>query len=194
MRMARRTSVSVAVVLVVLVVVASPEAARAETGWAGSVRLGVGAPLDYARAGQAAVDMALDIHVIIRPGAYDETWGGGPFIDAHTLGFSRHDITFGGGVSTPDYMGLFAGGLRVGAGYRWLSDDRTGGIVHTTFVFGFRIPIKNHEELVLGIYADARVLLEHHPTSELTSGLEIDPVGILAALFQGTKWQPSSKP
>jgi hypothetical protein len=190
--MSRGTSVSVAVVLVVLVVAA--QEARAETGWAGSVRLGVGAPLDYSRAGQAAVDMALNIHLIIRPGSYEETWGGGPFIDAHTLGFSRHDITFGGGVSTPDYLGLFAGGLRVGAGYRWLSDDRTGGIVHTTFVFGFRIPIKNHEEIILGIYADARVLTEHHPTSELTSGVEIDPVGILSGLFQGTKWQPSTKP
>jgi hypothetical protein len=188
--MSRGAVVTIAVILVV----ASAASAHAETGWAGSVRLGVGAPLDYARAGQANVDMALNIHLIIRPGAYDETWGGGPFIDAHTLGFSRHDITAGAGVSTPDYMGLFAGGLRIGAGYRWLSDDRTGGIVHTTFVFGFRIPIKNHEELVLGIYADARVLLEHHPTSELTSGLEIDPVGILAALFQGTKWEPKTKP
>ena len=181
-----------AAVVVALLLAASP--ARAETGWAGSVRIGVGAPLDYARAGQANVDMALNIHLIIRPGAYDETWGGGPFIDAHTLGFSRHDITAGAGVSTPDYMGLFAGGLRVGGGYRWLSDDRTGALVHTTFVFGFRIPIKNHEEVILGIYADARVLLEHHPTSELTSGIEIDPVGILSGLFQGTKWEPKRQP
>ena len=176
--------------LVAVFLVVSAGTARAEVGWAGSVRIGIGAPLDYARAGQPNVDMALNMHRIIRPGSYEETWGGGPFIDARTLGFSRHDITAGAGVSTPDYMGLFAGGLRVGAGYRWLSDDRTGGIVHTTFVFGFRIPIKNHEEIVLGIYADARVLLEHHPTSELTSGIEIDPVGILSGLFQGTKWEP----
>jgi hypothetical protein len=178
----------VIIVIVAAVVVAAP--AHAEVGWGGSVRIGVGAPLDYARAGQANVDMALNMNLIIRPGAYEETWGGGPFLDFHTLGFQRHDITAGGGVSTPDYMGLFAGGLRVGAGYRWLSDDRTGGLVHTTFVFGFRIPIKNHEEVILGIYADARVLLEHHPTSELTSGLEIDPVGILSGLFQRIKWEP----
>jgi hypothetical protein len=181
--------VAAVVVVVAVVVVAAP--ARAEVGWAGSVRIGVGSPLTYARAGDVTVDMALNMNLIIRPGAYDTTWGAGPFVDARTLGFWRHDISAGVGVSTPDYMGLFAGGLRLGAGYRWLSDDRNGAIAHTTFVFGFRIPIKNHEEVVLGIYADARVLLEHHPTSELTSGIEIDPVGIISGLYQRTRWEPT---
>jgi hypothetical protein len=164
--------------------------ARAEIGWSGAVRLGVGGALNGPRAGQGAIDLGFRSDLVGRKGDADISWGGGGFFDARTLGFTRHDIAGGVAVATPSFYHLFAGGVRVGGGYRWRSDAANGAIVMTTFSFGARIPIKAHEEVILGIYADARVLVVHGAPAELTTGLEIDPVGLIAAVYERVEWRP----
>jgi hypothetical protein len=171
-------------------VVASATPARAEVGWSGAVRLGVGGALTGPRAGQGNIDLGVRLDVMARRGPYDTSWGGGAYFDARTLGFTRHDFVFGGGVVTPDFYNLFAAGLRVGAGYRWRSDFDNGAVVATTFTFGVRLPIKAHEEVILGVYADARVLVAGGAPTELTTGLEIDPAGIVAGLYEKVHWEP----
>jgi hypothetical protein len=173
-----------------LVAVGAAAPARAEIGWSGAVRLGVGGALTGARAGQGNIDLGVRLDVIARKGDYDVGWGGGPFFDARTLAFTRHDVGGGATVSTPVYYNLFAANLRVGVGYRWRSDADNAALLMTTFTFGFRIPVKAHEEVVLGVYTDARVLFAGGVPTELTTGIEVDPVGIIAAVYERVKWQP----
>jgi hypothetical protein len=92
-------------------------------------------------------------------------------------------------VISPDFFNVFAAGLRVGAGYRWRSDFDNGAVVASTFTFGVRLPIKAHEEVILGVYADARVLLAPGEPTELTTGIEIDPVGLVAGIYEKVRWQ-----
>jgi hypothetical protein len=189
----RATTVAGVVVVVVVVAATSP-AAHADVGWSGAARIGVGAPLTGARAGSAAVDLGFRFDVLARPHELERSWGGGAFFDARTLGFQRHDVGGGAAVSSPTFYRLFAATLRVGAGYRWRSDAENGAVLMSTFSFGFRIPIKAHEEVVLGVYMDARMLPIAGTPSELTTGIEVDPFGIIAAIYERAQWQPQLAP
>jgi hypothetical protein len=181
---------AVVVGVVVMVVSVGPASARADVGWSGAARLGVGAPLTGARAGQGNVDIGFRLDVLARPHELDKSWGGGGFFDARTLGFSRHDVGGGAAVATPTFFHLFAGTVRLGAGYRWRSDADNGAVLMSTFSFGFRIPIKAHEEVILGVYTDARMVVVSGTPTELTTGIEVDPFGIIAAVYERVKWQP----
>ncbi len=176
--------------LIAVVVVASSTTARADVGWSGAARVGVGAALNGTRAGQGTVDLGFRLDIVARPGAFDKSWGGGAFCDAHTLGFTRHDVGGGGVVTTPTFFHLVAANLRVGAGYRWRSDAENAALIIATFTFGFRIPIKAHEEVILGVYTDARMLIAGGVPSELTTGIEVDPFGIIAAVYEKVRWEP----
>lgn len=168
-----------------------PSPARAtQVGWSGAVRLGVGGALTGPRAGQAKVDLAIRFDVIVRRGDVDEYWGTGPFFDARTLGFQRHDVVGGVVIATPFWWRMFGVTARTGVGYRWFSDADTAAVLATTISVGIRLGIKGHEDAVLGIYTDGRVLLEAGGAAELTTGLEIDPVGVVSALFEKTHWEP----
>jgi hypothetical protein len=170
-----------------------PSLARAtQVGWSGAVRLGVGGALTGPRAGAGGVDLAFRFDVIIRRGDVEEFWGTGPYIDARTLAFVRHDVLGGVAVATPTWWRLFGATARAGVGYRWASDGDLGAVLATTIAVGVRLPIKAHEDVVLGIYADGRVLLERNGAAELTTGIEVDPVGLVAALFEKTHWEPPS--
>jgi len=179
------------VVVGVVVVVVSVGTARADVGWSGAARVGVGAPLTGARAGQANIDLGFRLDVLARPHEFDKSWGGGGFFDARTLGFARHDVGGGAAVVTPTYFHIIAASLRLGAGYRWRSDAENGAVLIGTVSFGFRVPIKAHEEVILGVYTDARLLLVGGVPSELTTGIEVDPFGIIAAIYERVKWEPA---
>lgn len=181
-----------AVLVATLVAWLSPSARATEVGWSGAVRLGVGGALTGPRAGAGGIDLGFRFDVLIRRGDVEEFWGTGPFFDARTLAFVRHDVLAGVTVATPIWWRLFCASARTGVGYRWASDADLGAVLATTIAVGVRLPIKAHQDVVLGIYADGRVLLARNGAAELTTGLEIDPVGLVAALFEKTHWEPPS--
>jgi len=88
------------VVVTVIVIAAGP--ARGEVGWSGAVRVGVGGALTGPGAGAGNVDLGFRFDVMGRRGPFDTAWGGGGFLDARTLGFTRHDFVFGGGAVTQE--------------------------------------------------------------------------------------------
>jgi hypothetical protein len=169
-------------------------ASAVEVGWSGAARIGVGGALTGPRAGVGNIDLGFRFDVMLRKASPFDAWGAGPYVDFRTLAFQRHDALVGVAVVSPVLLRFVAAGIRSGVGYRWASDADKAGVFSTTVTFSLRVPVKGHEEAILGVYVDGRVLLESGGASELTTGFEIDPIGLIAALSEKPAAPPPRTP
>jgi hypothetical protein len=157
-------------------------------GWSGAMHAGGGGTLVGGPPRPHGADLGLRLHLLLGRAAHHdppEAWSAGPFFDLHSLGVQRTDVVGGLHVSAPRFgRSLGAMRLDVGGGYSFGEGSNASAPELVVTLFGgARMPIRAHLVAHVGVYVETRVFFAEPRAVSLSAGLEIDPIGIIMAIF-----------